>query len=163
MNDAVRELFDEFRKDHELLGRGLYEIAVALRAEDDLAAAEAARRLDRAAAAHIAFEEGHFYPELRALIGDLEVDRFGREHKLGLAAIARLCALQPGDRLSCADRAELLGQIETMQTHTEECGEHFGALGRIPEQRQRELLTALKQLRTQSSRWTTLATARNCR
>ncbi|MDJ0977565.1 MAG: hemerythrin domain-containing protein [Erythrobacter sp.] len=154
MSDAVRELFDEFRRDHATLGRGLHNIAVALRAGDDEGASVAARDLDRAAGAHIAFEEGHFYPELRELLGDSEVDAFEREHERGYSAIDRLLALKARGTLTPAERSELLRQIEAMQTHTDECGEHFGALGRIPLKRQKELLAALKQLREEAPTWT---------
>ncbi|KWV94629.1 hemerythrin domain-containing protein [Erythrobacter sp. AP23] len=156
MTDPVRELFDDFRHDHEVLGHGLHDIATALRSARDEDAADAARRLDLAAGAHIAFEQSHFYPELRKLIGAQEVDRFEDEHARGLAAIVRLGGIGPGQELSAAERAELLAQIETMQVHTDECGEHFGALGRIPRERQAELLAALRDLREQAPRWTAL-------
>lgn len=161
MADAVRELFDEFRRDHEVLGRGLHEIATALRAGDDAAAGAAARRLDVAAGPHIAFEETQFYPELRKLIGDAEVDRFEHEHELGVASIGRLTALRAGDGLTGEERNRLLAQVETMQLHTDECGEHFGALGRIPARRQEELLRMLRQLRKKPPRWSTLAAERS--
>ncbi len=158
MTDPVRALFDEFRRDHEILGHGLHDIAVALRADDDAQASEAARRLDRAAGAHIAFEERYFYPELRKLLGDVEVNAFESQHALGHAAIARLVARTPGDApFSKGERGQLLRQIETMQVHTDECGEHFGALGRIPQQRQQELLEALQHLRKASPTWAEVA------
>ena len=160
MTDAVRELFEEFRRDHEVLGRGLHQIATALRAEDDAAAGQAARRLDREAGAHIVFEEDHFYPELRKLIGDKEVDAFEAEHQLGHAAIARLEGLGPGESLSPGERENLLHRIETMQVHTDECGEHFGALGRIARSRQEELLEALRALRNSSPAWSARTSAR---
>ena len=159
MTDVVRELFVEFRSDHEILGRGLHDIATALRASDDDRAADAARKLDRAAGAHIAFEEKHFYPELRELLSDGEVDALEQEHKSGQAAIGKLATLRPSDSLTDTERAVLVEQIETMQVHTAECGELFGALGRIARKRQEKLLTALRQLRKASPAWTALAEA----
>ncbi|TRD11629.1 hemerythrin domain-containing protein [Erythrobacter insulae] len=160
MSDPVSELFDEFRHDHQTMGRGLFAIAKALRAEDDQAAGSAARAIDRAAGAHIKFEELYFYPELRALLGNQTVDRFAQEHSEGLAAMVRLTALEESARLSDAERKHLLDQIETMRAHTDECGEHFGALGRIPRQQQESLLAALRKLRSEAQLWTQLATGK---
>lgn len=157
VTDAVRALFDEFRHDHAVLGHGLHAVAAALRAGDDGKARRAARDLDRAAGAHIAFEERYFYPELRRLIGDVEVDAFHRQHAEGHAAIRQLAGDQPARRYSASERARLLGQIETMQVHTDECGEHFAALGRIPHNRQEQLLGALRDLREEAPAWTAIA------
>lgn len=157
MSDVVRELFDEFQRDHETLGRGLHAIASALRACDDGQAGAAARELNHSAGAHIAFEERHFYPELRKLLGNPEVEAFENDHARGVQAIARLATLQPSESLTAAQRDGLLQDVAAMQAHTDECGEHFGAIGRVPLSRQEAFLAALRQLRVQSPTWTSVA------
>jgi len=160
MNDPVAELFDEFRRDHQVMGRGLFEIATALKAEDDQKAAEAARALDVVAGPHIRFEELYFYPELRGLLGDSTVDRFESEHREGLAAVLRLSRLEKNAVLTTEERKQSRDQIDTMRVHTDECGEHFGALGRLPKQQQKNLLSALQRLRLAGDRWTERARGR---
>ena len=154
MSDPVAELFEEFRHDHQIMGRGLFEVAAALRAGDDQQAAEAARALDRVAGPHIRFEELYFYPELRSLLGDPTVERFEAEHREGLAAIGRLSRLKDAGSFSSVERERLGKQIDVMREHTDECGEHFGALGRIPRPQQQNLLTALHKLRREGGLWT---------
>jgi hypothetical protein len=157
MRKPISDLFDAFRKDHAVLGRGLYEVALALRGNDFETARNAAGRLDREAGPHMAFEEQHFYPALRRLLGNAVVDRLYAEHGVGLAAINRLRSLPKGGRVVEAERAKLLENLELMQEHVSECGELFGALGRISPEDQEKLLDALLALRKQGSLWSELA------
>lgn len=156
MTGPVSELFDAFRQDHDLLGRGLYEVSTALRGGDLREACRAARRLDREAGAHIAFEEEYFYPALRLLLGDTDVDRFYGEHDIGLGALQSLIELPDDAAISAADRARLIKDLELMQAHVAECGELFGAMGRIPDREQAKLLRQLIALREGAPLWSEL-------
>lgn len=155
------DLFQAFREDHAVLGRGLYEIETHLRGGDLAAAKADAERLDREAGAHIAFEEKVFYPALRRFLGDDEVDRLYHEHGEGLAVIRALAALEEGAALDEPARRELLRKAELMSAHVTECGELFGTMGRIPPDEQAALYRELVSLRQEAPRWTEIATAGN--
>ena len=160
MNDPVKELLAEFHRDHAVLGRGLYRLGTALRARNILSAKTIADELDRDAGPHIAFEEQCFYPALRPLIGDDEVDRFYQEHEAGKSAL-NLIRSMPDAAWPDADRMEqLLCEIEKMERHVTECGEMFGAMGRIPADEQRAMLARLGELRAAGIRWSEAAPTR---
>jgi len=150
-------LFEAFREDHAILGRGFHELSALLRAGDLPAARERAERLDREAGAHMAFEEQHFYPALRGLIGDTEVDRLHGEHEQGIEVVRALRALPEGGSLEPNQRRALLARSELMESHVAECGELFGTLGRIPPQEQAGLYDRLLELRARQPRWTGMA------
>lgn len=154
MNGCTSPLFDAFHKDHAVLGRGLYEIETKLRGHDIEAAKASAERLDRDAGAHIAFENQYFYPALRRLLGGEVVDRFYQEHGEGLELIRSLAQIPTGGELTDKRRRELLAEAELMQRHVVECGELFGALGRIPPEEQKALHAELLRLRKVAPRWT---------
>lgn len=154
MNGRMSPLFDAFHSDHAELGRGLYEIETELRGHDIEAAKAAAERLDRDGGAHIAFEEHYFYPALRRLLGSEVVDRFYREHGEGLDVIRSLVQIPAGGQLTEKQRHELLSEAEVMQRHVVECGELFGAMGRIPPKEQEALHAELLRLRELAPRWT---------
>lgn len=159
MTSRTSALFEAFRADHAILGRGFYEVSALLRAGDVPEARRRAERLDREAGAHMAFEERHFYPALRSLIGDEEVDRLYGEHEQGLAVVKAL-AQGPADRLLAqGEVALLLKDSELMESHVAECGELFGTMGRIPPGEQEELYRRLFALRRASPRWTDLSSA----
>jgi uncharacterized membrane protein YccC len=154
MNGRPSPLFDAFHYDHAVLGRGLFEIETQLRGRNIEAAKAAAGQLDRDAGAHIAFEEQFFYPVLRRLIGKQEVNRFYREHNEGLDLVRSLVELPARSELSDDRRRELLDEAVQMQRHVIECGELFGALGRIPLDEQATLHQQLLRFREQAPRWT---------
>ena len=154
MNGRTSLLFDAFHHDHAVLGRALYEIETELRGQKLEAAKAAAERLDREAGAHIAFEEQFFYPALRRLLGNEDVDRFYHEHREGFDVIRSLVSTPAGDQLSDKRRLELLAKVELMQRHVIECGELFGAMGRIPPDEQEALYAELLRLRERAPRWT---------
>jgi hypothetical protein len=157
VNAQPSDLFQAFREDHAVLGRGLYELSERLRGGDLPAAKARAERLDREAGAHVAFEERFFYPALRRLLGDAEVDRLYHEHGEGLAVIRALAALPRDGTLDEAERRKLLRQAELMEAHVAECGELFGAMGRIPPEEQAALHRELLALRRTAPRWTEIA------
>lgn len=150
-------LFQAFHEDHALLGNGFNELSERLRAGDLAGAVQAARVLDATAGAHIAFEEGDFYPALVPLLGRAEVDRMLGEHRDGLDAVRTLLAAKPGAPLDAALRRRLLAQSEAMQVHIAECGELFEAMGRIPPEEQATLRERLFEWRGRRPRWTDLA------
>jgi hypothetical protein len=152
-------LTDAFREDHAILGRGFHELSECLRAGDLAGARAVAERLDAEAGAHIAFEEEHFYPALLRLLGEQSVRRMYREHDLGLQVVCSLCQLSPGTQLSEDRRGELLRQSEEMDAHIAECGELFGAMGRIPPEEQEELFRKLVEWRRKRPAWRDYAEA----
>ncbi len=157
MNARSSNLFEAFREDHSVLGRGLHELSEHLRGGNFLAAKACSDRVDREAGAHIAFEEQYFYPVLRRLLGDAEADRLYREHGQGLSVVKALSELPEGATLSQAQRQTILQNLELMEAHVAECGELFGTMGRIPPEEQNTLYRELLTLREKAPRWTEFA------
>ena len=157
MSARPSDLFEAFREDHAVLGRGLHEISEHLRSGGLSAAKACGERLDREAGPHIAFEERFFYPALRRLLGNAEADRLYQEHGHGLSVIKSLAALPEGAVLSETERTVMLRDLELMQAHVAECGELFGAMGRISVEEQQALYQDLVALREQAPRWTEVA------
>ena len=150
-------LFVAFREDHAVLGRGFHDLSQSLRARDIAAARAAAQRVDELAGAHIAFEERHFYPALVALIGEDDVARLFEEHEIGLSVIEELLAAAAAQTLGDAQWRSLLERSQEMEQHIAECGELFGAMGRIPPGEREALHQHLLELRRAGPRWTDLA------
>jgi hypothetical protein len=153
MSEASNKLFDAFRADHAILGRGFHDIATCLRSGDIAGARAAAARMDVEAGAHIVFEEEHFYPALRHFIDSAEIDQMYAEHEIGRAVIDALLALPEGATPNADERAALLSQAETMAHHIAECGTLFGAMGGLAPDEQGALHDALMTLREQAPRW----------
>ena len=161
MQQSKDNLFTCFREDHKVLGAGFHQLSTHLRAGDTAEACEVARHLDKAAGAHIAFEESEFYPRLAPLFGRDEADRMRDEHRQGLSVIDALvhhAAAEPLDRETC-DR--LLEQSEAMETHIAECAELFEAMGRIPVDERRVLYQKLIAWRQRHPTWTGFAAERD--
>ncbi|OBB63646.1 hypothetical protein A5758_21720 [Mycobacterium sp. 852014-50255_SCH5639931] len=150
-------MVEAFKEDHAVLGRGLHEVSEHLRAGDDRAAKARGERVDREAGAHIAFEEQFFYPALRRMLGDAEVDLLYQEHGEGLSVIKALAKLSEGAELTETDRRTLLQSSELTEAHVAECGELFGVIGRIPLEEQEALYRELLALRKDVPRWTEFA------
>ena len=157
MNARPLDLLEAFRRDHAVLGRGLHEISEHLRGGDLAAAKACGERVDRQAGAHIAFEEQFFYPLLRRLLGNAEVDRLYHEHGQGLSVIKALAQLPQRATLGEAERRTMLRDSEAMEAHVTECGELFGTMGRIPLDEQNALYRELVALRDKAPRWTEFA------
>ena len=157
MNARPSDLLEAFRQDHAVLGRGLHEISEHLRGGDLAAAKACGERVDRQAGAHIAFEEQFFYPLLRRLLGNAEVDRLYHEHGQGLSVIKALAQLPQRATLGEAERRAMLRDSEAMEAHVAECGELFGTMGRIPLDEQNALYRELVALRDKAPRWTEFA------
>ena len=154
-------LFEAFREDHAKLGKGFFELSQSLRAGDLDRAKAIARELDAEAGAHIAFEEHHFYQRLRSLLGDADVDRMATEHETGLAVIKTL-ERQPADEgLSTITKARLLNAADAMSTHIAECGELFGAIGRLDAGEQQSLLDKLLAWRQKRPTWSEIDAERH--
>jgi Hemerythrin HHE cation binding domain len=160
MKPRPSDLFEAFKEDHAVLGRGLHEISEHLRGGDLSAAKASGERIDRQAGAHVAFEERFFYPALRRLLGDAEVDRLYREHCKGASVIKALVESPEGATVSETQRRNMLQDSEAMETHIAECGELFGAMGRIPFEEQQALYRELLALRAEAPRWTEFAMQR---
>jgi len=157
MNARPLDLLEAFRRDHAVLGRGLHEISEHLRGGDLAAAKACGERVDRQAGAHIAFEEQFFYPLLRRLLGNAEVDRLYHEHGQGLSVIKALAQLPQRATLGEAERRTMLRDSEAMEAHVAGCGELFGTMGRIPLDEQKAFYRELVALRAKAPRWTELA------
>lgn len=148
------ELFAAFREDHAVLGRGFFDLAQSLRANDLEQARAVAVQLDRAAGAHIAFEEENFYPALRTLFGAGETQRMYDEHRLGLGVVQTLCELPQQNELPEDQRRQLLRDAEVMAQHIADCGALFETMGRLPPEQQTALLHELQDWRQKNPRWT---------
>ena len=98
MNSLAKELSIAFQRDHAVLGRGLHELAAALRDGDILSAKRVAAELDRDAGPHIAFEEQCFYPRMRDLLSDPKSTGSMRSTALVKLPLARSwrCPTRPG-------------------------------------------------------------------
>lgn len=146
-------LFDEFHKDHAVLGRLLYELRVAISDRDIGEARRIADQLDRAAGAHIAFEERAFYPALAPVLGQDEIDRMLREHQLGPVLIQDIFQLAEDPKHE-ATLKSAVDALETLEAHVSECGDLFGAMGALSDDEQKRLLKQLKDWRERAPRWT---------
>jgi hypothetical protein len=151
-NRLKNKLVDAFQEDHAILGKGFFELCQSLRAKDLDQAKAIARKLDAEAGAPMAFEEAHFYPALRPLLGDAEVDRMEADHRIGLEVIKALSRTSSGESLSADVRVKLLHDAEAMSTHIAECGELFGAIGRLEIAEQQGPLNQLMAWRQKRSR-----------
>lgn len=149
-----RDLFAAFREDHAVLGGGFFDLAQSLRANDLEQARGAAMQLDRAAGAHIAFEEENFYPALRAFLGADELQRMYDEHRVGLGVVQTLCELPRQGKLAEDQRQQLLRDAEVMAQHIADCGALFETMGRLPPEQQTALFHELQDWRQKNPRWT---------
>ncbi|MEW6039271.1 MAG: hemerythrin domain-containing protein [Pseudomonadota bacterium] len=149
-------LFDAFREDHAVLGRGFHQLSQCLRGNDAAGARAAAERIDAAAGAHIAFEERHFYPALARILGAPEVRRMYLEHGKGLAAVRALLERKPGAPIAEDERSRLMELSRAMEAHIAECGEMFQAMRRLPDAEQAALYRQLTVWRERHPRWTRL-------
>ncbi|MGD2133728.1 MAG: hemerythrin domain-containing protein [Maricaulaceae bacterium] len=161
MPDVTKELFDAFQKDHATLGRGLHQIGSRLRGGDMAGARDAADELDRAAGAHIAFEEHDFYPALAPFLDDDEISQLYREHRDGQATVKDLMGLDPAASIDKQRREGLLEHVEAMERHVSECGELFGAMGGLDSDAQAALLEKLDTWRAKAPRWTEITQTRD--
>jgi hypothetical protein len=150
-------LFAAFREDHAVLGRGFHDLSQSLRVRDIAAARAAADNVDTLAGAHIAFEERYFYPALVPLLGEDDVERLLREHQTGLSVIRQLMSARADEVWAEAQWLALLERSQEMEQHIAECGELFGAMGRISAAERDALHQHLLELRRQAPRWTDLA------
>ena len=155
------QLFDAFREDHTKLGKGFFDLCQSLRAGDLDRAKAIADELDLDAGAHVAFEEQHFYPKLRTLLDDADVDRMETEHGVGLEVIKALKGRSQDEGLPAATKAKLVQDAETMSTHIAECGELFGAIGRLDATEQQSLLDQLLAWRERRPRWSEIDAERH--
>lgn len=148
------DLLAAFREDHARLGRGFHELSRQLRERNIKGAIDAARRLDEEAGAHIAFEEGDFYPLLVDYLGRDVVKRLLGEHGEGYSVITEVLE-QSADHPMMEDvREGLLYRSEAMENHMAECGELFAAMGRISTEVQAALFQRLESWRQRRPSWT---------
>jgi hypothetical protein len=148
-----RSLHKAFREDHAMFGRSLHELRTALADGDFAAARTVASRIDREAGAHIAFEEADFYPALKAILPRSEVAGMYRDHSEGYRLLRDLMELDADEELSEDARRDLVERVENMQAHVSECGELFGALGRLSDEQNHRLLDSLQKWRDIAPSW----------
>ena len=139
-----------------MLGGALHELRSALADDDISAARELAIRIDREAGAHIAFEERDFYPALTAILPRKEVAGMYRDHFEGYSLVRDLLERHAGGELSEEERRSLIERVEDMQAHVAECGELFGAMRRLSDERNEALLARLHEWREEAPTWTEL-------
>jgi hypothetical protein len=157
MENDKAELFEAFRADHALLGRGFHILRERLAAGDIDGARAQARRIDEEAGAHIAFEEQDFYPALSRLLDEEEVTGMYREHHDGLKLILELSRENEAELGEDNRVRALLDQVDAMQAHVSECGELFGAMGGLSDQEIAALMDRLNFWRAQAPSWSDYA------
>lgn len=139
-----------------MLGGALHQLRTALADDDFSTARELATRIDREAGAHIAFEERDFYPALSAILPRKEVAGMYRDHSEGYSLVRDLLERDAGSGLSDEERRSLIERVEDMETHVAECGELFGAIRRLSDERNEALLFRLHEWREEAPTWTEL-------
>jgi hypothetical protein len=157
MKNDKAELFEAFRADHAMLGRGFHILRERLAAGDIDGARQQARRIDTEAGAHIAFEEQDFYPALKRLLDEEEVAGMYREHDDGLSLILELSAAKDSASVEADTLRALLDRVGAMEVHVSECGELFGAMGGLSDQEITALLERLNFWRSQAPSWSDYA------
>lgn len=157
MTEINQQLFEAFRSDHAVLGRGLYELRSLILSGDLEALKAAADKLDQAAGAHIAFEEEDFYPALKAFLSDEEVGGMYAEHAQGAETLKAIKQLAGHEIEGPDTRDQLLEQIDEMEKHVSECGELFGAMGGLDESQKKALLRNLNRWRERAPSWTSFS------
>lgn len=138
-------LADEFMIDHRAMAAGFRNLRDAIDAGDRDAAMAAARKLDRTAGGHIAFEEEHLYPALEA--GDDMYD----DHDAGLAVLQRI--LDADAPLSSPERLSVIAEIDRMLDHTEDCGRLLSLVQHLAPSEQSQLEDRLFEWRERAPRW----------
>lgn len=148
--DKVTEAFHE---DHAALGRALHELRTLLVGGETKKARESAAKLDRAAGAHIAFEENDFYPALKHVLSEAEVDAMYHEHADGLSVIQDISNADDEELSDPVVRASFILRTEALQNHVAECGQLFGAMGALSEEQFKTLYGQLEYWRSHSPLW----------
>lgn len=146
-------LFDAFREDHAVLGRGLHALRERLATRDATGARTQAQRIDREAGAHIAFEEEDFYPALASFLGEREVDGMYRAHAEGLALVRDVMSARDADLVAGDEIRDFLRRVDAMSDHVAACGELFGAMGGLADDDIDRLLQRLAHWRDLAPRW----------
>lgn len=142
-----------FHADHAALGRALHDLRTRLVGGETKKARECAANLDRAAGAHIAFEENDFYPALKHALSQAEIEAMYREHADGLSVIQDISNADDEELTDPVVRASFILRIEALQGHVAECGELFGAMGALTEDQFKTLYGQLEYWRSQSPLW----------
>ncbi|MFC7047818.1 hemerythrin domain-containing protein [Emcibacter nanhaiensis] len=155
--NSKQKLFDAFREDHALLGRGLHSLRERLVARDWEGARHQAQQLNREAGAHIAFEEEDFYPALKAFLDEEEVEEMYRDHKEGLRLVADVMDAPDEDFQSDQRASDFVTRVDHMSDHVSECGELFGAMGGLDEEDTKKLLERLEYWRKVAPSWSGVA------
>jgi len=146
-------LFNAFREDHAVLGRGLYQLATHLRAGDEAKVRVAAAKLAQDAGAHIAFEEMNFYPALTPFLSQSDINEMHSDHARGRKLLQELVKLKEGALGDNAYLDKLIARVTAMEHHVSECGELFGAMGGLSDETQAELLEQLESWRERAPSW----------
>lgn len=153
MTEIKDRLFEEFREDHAVLGKGFYQLAERIRAADAAGARHCADKIDREAGSHIFFEEEDFYPALKAYLSAEEIENMYREHADGRSLLQDILVLTDKALDSQDLQQQLLQRVQGMQTHISDCGELFGAMGGLDVNQQAELLRKLEHWRLKAPHW----------
>ena len=148
-----QKVIDAFHEDHAALGRMLHELRISLTAGETEKARQRASELDRAAGAHIAFEENDFYPALKDTLSSKEVAAMYAEHADGLAVIQDIAEADDAELGDPIVQASFVVRIDALAEHVSECGELFGAMGVLSEQQFKKLHGNLEYWRSRSPRW----------
>lgn len=152
----TNELREAFLEDHQVLTRGLRELVDLVEADRFREAARRAWTLDRAAGAHIEFEETRFYPEVEKSRGASYVDNLYDEHQSGVAAIRALEHLDTTEPVDREQKTFILKHLRRALEHAVSCGTLLSHVTSLDDEAQEDLLRALRSCRAASRLWTEL-------
>lgn len=148
------DLAAAFREDHAHLREGFHKLSRQLRDGDNKGIFDTARRLDEEAGAHIAFEEGDFYPLLADHLGRDAVKQMFVRHAVGYGVLKDVLEHTPDHPITENLRESLQYRSEAMEDHISECGELYATMGRISNELQLALFRRLAAWREKRPSWT---------
>ena len=154
VTEIKKSLFTAFKTDHAILGKGLYDLrlAVVSKKPDDIR--RIAEEINLQSGPHIAFEELEFYPVLSSNLSAAEVETMYREHAAGLAMFHDIENASDANLSSTSFHKNCLKQIDMLEQHVSGCGDLFGAMGGLSNETYAHLLGRLNYWNEQAPSWT---------
>lgn len=156
MPHTATALEREFVRDHQVLTQGFSQILGALEENNWTSAVEAARKVNREAGRHIAFEEAELYPRVAQQRGADFSRQLVEEHRIATDAIRFLLQHPTPDDVQPEERMELIDEVQTGLDHAISCGTLLSHLTVLDAETQQKLLDSLEQCRKEAKQMTDL-------
>ena len=156
MTSPWKQLQTAFVEDHKTMTRGYRDLLAAIEAGEYVSATTLATKLDALAGPHIAFEEQYLYPEVSAIRGSRYASQLYGEHAETLSVLVQLQALPKDRRPTDDELARWTLGLKHGLDHAAACGTLLSHLQTQSEEKQKEFLTALEDLRENGQRWSEL-------